>query len=106
MTQIEPILKRTPSDLGPLERERTSNSGTRLIISPQTQFRKEVSFRKTGTKIWEFTPEVTSYSLIEEETNLALRGKVFLQSMAEKNIYWLIWQVHLDIKMYSMLLPV
>lgn len=81
MTQIEPIMKRPPSDLGPLERERTSNSGTRLIISPQTQFKKEVSFRKTGTKIWEFTPEVTSYSLIEEETSVALRGKVLHKIM-------------------------
>ena len=44
-------------------------------MSPQSQFRKEVSFRKTGTKIWELTPEVTSYSLIEEETEVAFRGK-------------------------------
>lgn len=72
MTQVEPILKRIPSDL---EREITPGSGNRGIMSPQTQFRKEVSFRKTGTKIWELTPEVTSYSLIEEETEVAFRGK-------------------------------
>lgn len=73
MTQVEPILKKVPSDL---ERERTPGSGTRLIMSPQTQFKKEVSFRKTGTKIWELTPEVTSYSLIEEEADIALQGKM------------------------------
>lgn len=73
MTQVEPILKKVPSDL---ERERTPGSGTRLIMSPQTQLKKEVSFRKTGTKIWELTPEVTSYSLIEEEADIALQGKM------------------------------
>ena len=73
MTQVEPILKKVPSDL---EMEKTPGSGTRLIMSPQTQFKKEVSFRKTGTKIWELTPEVTSYSLIEEEADIALQGKM------------------------------